>query len=672
MRALLRSIAPLLAASVAVVAAGCGDGGGSGLRGRIEVDVDRPEVCDPLDARHCLLPFPSDTLTVADGATDTGLRVHFPREGMPENVKGVRVDPTEWNRNDGFSPGSQILTYVAGIDLERSGVAPITDIGSSLEAEAPIVLLDAETGERVPYWAELDAQVESDADRMLIIRPAVNLREGHRYLVALRRLRDASGGVIEAGDVFRAYRDRLDTGVAAIEARRERYERVFAELERAGVAREDLFLAWDFTVASSRSLHERVLRMRDDAFGRLGEEAPAFEVTAVEEEVDDRVARRVRGTFEVPLYLEGDGSAGSRIHYGDDGLPAWNGTYTADFLCIVPRAALAGPGGAAVPARPAVYGHGLLGDEGEVSAGNVRSMANEHDFVFCATKWIGMSEEDIGNAVAILQDFSRFPTLPDRGQQGLVNTLFLGRLMIHPRGLASHPAFQDADGRSLIDPRELYYDGNSQGGIMGGAATAISIDWRRAVLGVTGMNYSLLLHRSVDWSTFDAIFRPSYPDELERTIMLTVAQMLWDRADTDGYAQHLTDDPLPGTPPHKVLMHIAFGDHQVAPASAEIEARTIGARIHTPAVSPGRLPDLEPYWGIEPIPSYPYDGSAIVIWDSGAPVPPLVNLAPSEGSDPHEDPRADPAARRQKAAFLAPDGAVIDVCGGAPCTAEPR
>jgi hypothetical protein len=76
--------------------------------------------------------------------------------------------------------------------------------------------------------------------------------------------------------------------------------------------------------------------------------------------------------------------------------------------------------------------------------------------VFCATKWIGMSEQDIGNAVTILGDISHFPTLADRTQQGLLNTLFLGRLMIHPQGLASNPAFQAAGGASVIDPSELY------------------------------------------------------------------------------------------------------------------------------------------------------------------------------------------------------------------------
>ena len=34
------------------------------------------------------------------------------------------------------------------------------------------------------------------------------------------------------------------------------------------------------------------------------------------------------------------------------------------------------------------------------------------------------------------------------------------------------------------------------------------------------------------------------------------------------------------------------------------------------------------------------------------------------------DPRNDPEARVQKSEFLKPDGAVIDVCGGAPCLAD--
>ena len=41
------------------------------------------------------------------------------------------------------------------------------------------------------------------------------------------------------------------------------------------------------------------------------------------------------------------------------------------------------------------------------------------------------------------------------------------------------------------------------------------------------------------------------------------------------------------------------------------------------------------------------------------------------GDDPHEDPRATAAARKQKAAFLT-TGRIVDVCDGAPCLADPR
>jgi hypothetical protein len=238
----------------------------------------------------------------------------------------------------------------------------------------------------------------------------------------------------------------------------------------AGVKRDDLFLAWDFTVASEHNLSDRMLHIRDNAFASLDNKAPAFQVTQVENDVDERVARRVSGTFTVPNYLTGDGGPGNGFDTGQNGLPQRNGDYTAPFTCIIPRAALK-PDGTVARARPEVYGNGLLGSEREVAAGNVRDMANEHNFVFCATKWIGLSEEDIGNAVSVLGDLSRFPTIADRLQQGILDTLFLGRLMTDDGGFVSNPAFQ-GQGTPVIDTRELFFDGNSQGGIMGGAATA--------------------------------------------------------------------------------------------------------------------------------------------------------------------------------------------------------
>src|SRR5262249_4964744 len=149
--------------------------------------------------------------TVRDPSTATGRRVQFSPDAMPRNAADVPIDPTEWNRNDGFSPGSPILTVVPGIDLERTGAAPEPEIGGSLRADAPTVLVDATSGRRVPYWAELDQSVPDTSPRSLIVRPAVNFREGHRIVVALRRLHDSSGTTIQPNDVFCAFRDDVRT-----------------------------------------------------------------------------------------------------------------------------------------------------------------------------------------------------------------------------------------------------------------------------------------------------------------------------------------------------------------------------------------------------------------------------------------------------------------------------
>jgi hypothetical protein len=356
---------------------------------------------------------------------------------------------------------------------------------------------------------------------------------------------------------------------------------------------------------------------------------------------------------------------------GSNGLPLHQATpQQASFICNIPRAALPSAAGPAVPARPSLYGHGLLGSNDEVNAGNVEAMGNEHNFVFCATKWIGMADEDIVNAISILQEISGFPSLTDRLQQSMLDQLFLARLMIHQKGFVSDPAFQDASGNPVIDTSAVFYDGNSQGGIFGGTVMAIAKDITRGVLGVPGMNYSLLLTRSTDFAEYSAVLYPAYPDELTRPLLLALIQMLWDRSDPNGYAHHITSNPLPKTPPHAVLLHMAFGDHQVSNVSTEVEARTLGLSIHEPAIAPGRNPDVTPYYGIPAIPSYPFDGSALIVWDSGSAPAPTTNTAPSGGHDPHSDPRSSPLARTQKSDFLqASGGAVVDVCSGLPCVA---
>jgi hypothetical protein len=636
-----------------------------------------PAGCDPIDPRLCLLPFPSNQFTVADAATPTGRRIALPAEGAPVNADGVAMDLTEWNRNDGFSPNSTILAYVADLDAEASKLPTWTDITASTADNVPVVLIDMATLERIPLWAELDARSDAvAADRLLMIRPADVLTEGHTYAVGLHSLIGLSGAPIEPTADFAAIRDGSAAGDPELAARAERLEPVFAALAGAGVERDSLVLAWDFTVASTENITGRMIHIRDETLAALGDAAPPFTVDVAEDNPvredgtpREGVARRITGTFTVTNWLTGDGSPGQRFNYAPDGgadaLPVANGTLTATFQCSVPTAVME----ATEPGRLIQYGHGLLGSEDEIDSRAQTEMANVSGSVVCGTKWAGMSEEDIGNAAATLGDFSNFPTLADRLQQGVLNQVVLTRLMLADDGFVADPAFQRPDGSPLIDNSRVAYNGNSQGAIMGLMFAGVSTDIDRFVLGVAGMNYSLLLPRSVDFDTYEAIFDPAYPNEAERMLILSMAQMLWDRGEGAGYVNHVTADPLPGTPAKTVLIHVAFGDWQVTELSAFVEATAMDVPIYRPVAADGRSHEVEPGWGLPSI-EFPSSGSGLVVWDSGSDPIPIEGLPPSTSRDPHEDPRRSPAAQMQITAFLF-DGQLVDVCSGAPCTADP-
>ena len=213
------------------------------------------------------------------------------------------------------------------------------------------------------------------------------------------------------------------------------------------------------------------------------------------------------------------------------------------------------------------------------------------------------------------------------------------------------------------------------------------------MLGVASMDYSILLSRSGDFSRYFTVLDGAYPDRVTQQVFYGLLQMLWDRIEVDGYAQHLTNDPYPDTPEHQIVLDVAFGDHQVANVTAEMEARTIGAALREPALAEGRHPDERPFWGLRPPPGYPTSRSLLVYWDSGTLPAPDANIVPTAGeawqaacdgltedqvdadarcADPHEDPRRAPGSIRQKDAFFRPDGKAIDPCDGTPCEATPR
>jgi hypothetical protein len=650
--------------------------------------------CQPYSGGACLFPFPDNRFTRADHASATGRRVHLPAAAMPVNTQGQQVKSGPWDRNDGFSPGSAILLHIPGLDnqkaMNRTGAVPLVNLSRTYAHRQPVLLIDESTGRRQLVWAELDTRAPSPAATDFMIHPAKALLEGHTYIVALRFLRTATGRPISAPRWFARLRHggRL---TAAEHSQRQRYARIFKVLTRAGVARQSLYEAWDFTVASTRNLTGRLLAIRNNAFAQLGDHnladslpqggAPAYQISSTStlpptSGVSGTVTA-IQGTYTVPCYLVVCGPAATAgFHYNSHKLDATptqipGNTATAQFECIVP--ATASP---INPARVSLFGHGLLGSHTDVTATDAQAMATEHNMVFCATDWWGLAKPDTTNDAQAVVNLNKFPPVIDRLQQGVLNTLFLGRLLHHGQGLAANPVFQSG-GKPVIDTSHLYYDGNSQGGIEGGLTTAVAPDFRRATLGVTGMDYgNVLVQRSTDFTPFGAFLYASYPDPSLHPWLLDLVQQLWDRGDPEGYAQQMTSHPLPDTPSHTVLMQIAYGDHQVSNYAAALEARTIGASVYEPALDPStnRARDKNMFYGLPAIKHFPFGGSAVEIWDSGpgrVQPPPLTNLPPTDDPvnniDPHHDVRNSPLARLQKSDFLEPNGAVLNVCNSQPC-----
>jgi hypothetical protein len=652
-----------------------------------------PRGCDPLDGAACLLPWPNDHFTRSDSSTDTGRRLDLKAGSTPATLGGKPMAVTDFNRSDGFSPGSLIITRVPGLTtnagLDRSGAARVFDPGRYRGANQPIVVIDAKTGKRWPVTSELDTQASSPSVADLLIRPSVNFRERRRYVVALRGLKTDAGAPVPAGAAFRVFRDRLPSSDPAVNARRPKMERIFRKLERAGIARRNLYLAWDFTVASARGLAGPMLSMRDRAFlglgdrklgdGRIRGRAPTFRVTSVQDFTPAQnayVQRRIDGEVDVPCFLDQPGCpSGSRMRFDSAGLPTRTLTNfaKAPFVCQIPR-------GVSGRLQPVLYGHGLFGSRFESLTTFNQQAMQEHGLMSCATDWWGMSSDDIPTVVGrILPDLSNFPLLADRVQQGMLNFLFVARAMAHRDGFGADPAFQPG-GRRIVAGRRLAFNGNSQGGIIGGALTAIAPDFTRSALGVPGINYSTLLDRSIDYDPFAQVVYANYARGVERPLQLALIQLLWDRGEGNGYAQHMTRDPYPNTPRHKVLLLEAFGDHQVTNVATAVEARTIGARLRRPALDPGRKgPWTRPFWGIRRIRNLPFDGSVLLVMDSGplrpgvgggmvgTPPPPIENKPNRVGVDPHGLGGDTAEIRRLVAEFLRPGGALQPGCDGGPC-----
>ena len=619
---------------------GSGDTGGGGTGGTAFVYplLD----CDPLVPEFCGYPFPSNVYTVEDSSTASGRRVSFGNEFLANN------DSTPWDYSDGFSAGSPILTYLPRATDDVFG--GVTDIDQSLSATSPTLLLDAETGELVPHFAQIDTQALQNPGMQVLqsstmLRPVVRLKDNARYIVAFRNVTNSDGAVIEASEPFAALRDGTASEDESVEARRALYEDIFEKIEAKGWSRDEIQIAWDFNTASDENNTRWLLHMRDTAFELIGEDGIEYTITRVDTEfpgdgdnetaLRENASFRIFGTFKVPLFMTSP-EPGALLLLDDDEMPMINEeTPWADipFEVLIPNSATAEN-----PAATIEYGHGLFGEKEQIQSSHFRSFMNEYNYAFFGTDMQGMSDPDQQVVTDALTGgkFSDVHTMWDRLHQGFLNHLVMLRMM--KTSFAKDETFGQ-----YIKADEAYYHGISQGGIMGPVILATSPDIDRGALGVMGQPYSFLLFRSVDFDDFRLVIRLFYPDYRMDQLLIAIAQMLWDRVEPNGYSHHIVENNLPGVEPKEVLMRTAIGDHQVVTFAGHIMARTMKAKHLTTG--------LRDIWELDPVTSTE-SGSLYTEYDFALPGQPYCNVPMSMCDDPHEYPRRREASRKQLDEFL--------------------
>ena len=616
-----------------------------------------PEGCNPIAPEwDCLLPFPSDVFLRPDGALPGGRRVDVPDEAVPRDMDGVAPDFEGTQPTDGFSPLTQLAVLVpGGVDPEPL-VAHTDDRTGSTEVTSPTLLIDGETGALVPHFAELDARQAPAKGSILLIRPLQRLKDDHRYVVALHGLTHPGGAPVEAPASFAKLRDAaadLDPALAALAPGYE--ERVFPRVAAAGVARADVQLAWEFTTATEQRSTGDLLALRKDAMERLAATPPTVVVTAVQDDVDTHIARRIEGTLTVPLYLTST-DAGALLVRGADGAPAYAGEATVPFTLQIPRSVWDGTKPS--PARFLQFGHGFFGTREEADGGFVREFADRAGMVVACIDWWGMSKADLPVVLeTMVLNVSSSLMFTDRVLQAMVNQMAVAYAL---PALAALP--ETADGDPLIDPSHVYFYGISQGHILGSVYVTVSPHIDRATLAVGGGGFGLMMSRAHPFAAFLSIIDARFGNDFLVSLKIVLLmQTSFDRIDPISYAPHLLTDTYPGSPAsRRILQHTAVGDTSVPNLASHVFARTLGLSELAPVP--------RPLFAIPPVDG-PVDGSALVEWDFGVEIPDIPSRPVVLENNVHNDQRSLPASMDQVDTFLREGGLIQSFCDG-PCDPE--
>jgi len=538
------------------------------------ISVSGTSYCDNTNPDHCLLPFPSAAFLTSDSQSLTGFRVDIQGEAIPDSASAPSNEFHMINSRDGHSPASQIFTTFSSLP-DVSNLASQEDVSASVETGHGSVLLNMDTGEITQHWIEISSRTQDGEPTLVHLRSLRGLEHNTQYAVAFRGLIDSDGIQVEPFISFKALRDGVLTDSNQIEESRPGYESMFSALSEVGFERSSLQSAWWFHTASTESLTDNLISMRNDASQRLGDTGLGCNVTSVDENYgdDNSTLRRISGTITTPHYLESTYPP-TAMTRDDVGNPKFNFMNEVIFTLTIPMSSAEN----SQPAPLVVLGHGFLGD-GEGMVSGFRGWANQSGVATIGTDFKGWSSDGDFDAVTFgLMNVNYLQHQSERLQQSVINHLAMIRTI---KGVCSDlPEFYH-NGTNLVDTSDVDYMGVSLGGIRGPSMLSLIPEMDRGVLWVAGSSFSFIAERSTQYTQFEGLFSSSlaYESTMDRSILIALMQSMWDTTEPETYLPFREGGLEGELHPYEILYLVSINDAQVTTLSADRASRTSGIPV---------------------------------------------------------------------------------------------
>ena len=505
------------------------------------------------------------------------------------------------NGRDGFGTSGTIMFYMDGMKeadgkgfMNNTQLVGHEEIELSTTSRSMTLLLDMDTKELVPHFAEIDYYDEERP--LVIIQSSKTLTRNRRYAIALIDAADVDGSKLPVSDYLNLLLNNESDAhhnLSLSEKRRGLYYRneVIPTLSNAApwISTDRIQTMFDFHTASengqlgnTRKIIESTLDIvASENWGGWGDHN--IRVVQMVDYADTcnsdghDIGRIIDIVVDVPDFMHGN-TRTKVLNEEDVRLGKTKNTAPFDVVIIVPCSVVSGS--VAVSAT-VDCGHGFLGSRQEIRhQGYLTKAANQNGYILFASNWRGLCFLDFPVIVkAFIANPNELNSVTGNIMQGYANKAAVQHFVNNALFDMEFMTFNGSPVHISKDAsvRHVFY-GISLGGIFGSAYTTLVSRTNSqlldgSVLTSAGSPFSLLISRSAIFPGYEFLLSKNLHHKRHIRIFISLMQIYFDAIDGPTIG-------LSGSRPNqriKTLLQSGLGDHVVSSLAFEHMGRDYGA-----------------------------------------------------------------------------------------------